>query len=165
MKFGRDWVFPRDAVLQALNRRARQQAKARLKGARPAPAGVAVSAIARKAKCALPVLPALRRWPPALAILRGPLNIGTPLRVQRGPLGKSFQFCKLEYPVGIAGSAGIFLAYCPWVVTDVYKTGQQIQQGEVDKPAVAVIVRLLGDVLGIPATQAIRSYKGWMAWT
>lgn len=51
------------------------------------------------------------------------------------------------------------------IVTDVGKTAQQIHQGEVDEPAVAAVVRLLGDVFGIPAAQAVRSYKGWVAWS
>lgn len=38
------------------------------------------------------------------------------------------------------------------IVTDVYKTGQQVQQGEIDEPAVVALVRLMGDVLGIPAS-------------
>lgn len=29
----------------------------------------------------------------------------------------------------------------------------------------AAVVRLLGDVFGIPAAQAVRSYKGWVAWS
>lgn len=44
------------------------------------------------------------------------------------------------------------------------KTAQQVHQGEVDETAVAAVVRLLGDLCGIPAAQAVRSYKGWVAW-
>lgn len=51
------------------------------------------------------------------------------------------------------------------IATDLYKTGQQVKQGEVDEPAVAAVVRLLGDVFGIPSAQAVRSYRGWVAWT
>jgi hypothetical protein len=51
------------------------------------------------------------------------------------------------------------------IVTDVGKAAQQIHQGEVDEPAVAAVVRLLGDVFGIPSAQAVRSYKGWVAWS
>jgi hypothetical protein len=51
------------------------------------------------------------------------------------------------------------------IVTDVAKTVQQVKQGEVDEPAVAAVVRLLGDAFGIPATQAVRSYRGWVAWS
>lgn len=51
------------------------------------------------------------------------------------------------------------------IVTDVAKAGQQIKQGEVDEPAVAAVVRLLGDAFGIPSAQAVRSYRGWVAWT
>lgn len=51
------------------------------------------------------------------------------------------------------------------IVTDVGKAAQQIHQGEVDEPAVAAVVRLLGDAFGIPSAQAVRSYKGWKAWS
>lgn len=51
------------------------------------------------------------------------------------------------------------------IVTDVGKAAQQINQGEVDEPAVAAAVRLLGDAFGIPSAQAVRSYKGWKAWS
>lgn len=51
------------------------------------------------------------------------------------------------------------------IVTDVGKAAQQVQQGEIDEPAVMAVVRLLGTALGIPTVQAIRSYKGWVAWT
>ena len=51
------------------------------------------------------------------------------------------------------------------IVTDVAKTAQQVKQGEVDEPAVAAVVRLLGDLFGIPAAQAVRSYRGWVAWS
>ncbi|MBT9491483.1 MAG: hypothetical protein IV107_03875 [Paucibacter sp.] len=50
------------------------------------------------------------------------------------------------------------------IVTDLGKATQQINQGEVDEPAVLAIVRLLGSAFGIPAVQAIRSYRGWEAW-
>ncbi len=45
------------------------------------------------------------------------------------------------------------------------KTAQQVHQGEVDETAVAAVVRLLGDAFGIRATQAIRSYRGCLAWS
>jgi len=51
------------------------------------------------------------------------------------------------------------------VVTDTGKAATQVAQGELDEPAVLAIVRLLGTALGIPTTQAIRSYRGWVAWT
>lgn len=51
------------------------------------------------------------------------------------------------------------------IVTDVAKTAQQVKQGEVDEPAVAATVRLLGDAFGIPSAQAVRSYRGWQAWS
>lgn len=50
------------------------------------------------------------------------------------------------------------------IVTDLGKTAQQVQQGEIDEPAVMAVVRLLGSAFGIPTVQAIRSYKGWVAW-
>lgn len=51
------------------------------------------------------------------------------------------------------------------IVTDVAKTAQQVKQGEIDEPAVAATVRLLGDAFGIPSAQAVRSYRGWQAWS
>lgn len=50
------------------------------------------------------------------------------------------------------------------IATDLTKTAQQVKQGEVDEPAVAAVVRLQGDRFGIPAVQAVRSCKGWVAW-
>jgi hypothetical protein len=50
------------------------------------------------------------------------------------------------------------------VVSDTQKFGEQVAQGEVDEPAVLALARLLGTALGIPVTQALRSYKGWKAW-
>jgi excisionase family DNA binding protein len=61
VKFGRGWVFPREAVLEALNRAARLQAEARATVKITAPAGVAVVPAApagrRRAPVALPSLP------------------------------------------------------------------------------------------------------------
>lgn len=51
------------------------------------------------------------------------------------------------------------------LVTDGYKVVDQASQGEIDEPAVMALVRLLGSAFGIPTTQAIRSYRGWEAWT
>lgn len=51
------------------------------------------------------------------------------------------------------------------IVTDVGKAAQQIHQGEVDEPAEAAVVRLLGDAFGIPSAQAVRVYKGWKVWS
>lgn len=51
------------------------------------------------------------------------------------------------------------------IVTDVGKVAQQAGQGEVDEPAVIATARLVGDLTGIPVTQLIRSYKGWVAWS
>ncbi len=51
------------------------------------------------------------------------------------------------------------------IVTDTGKAATQVSQGELDEPAVLAIVRLLGTAFGIPTTQAIRSYRGWVAWT
>jgi hypothetical protein len=51
------------------------------------------------------------------------------------------------------------------VVTDGYKVIDQASQGEIDEPAVMALVRLLGSAFGIPVTQAVRSYRGWEAWS
>lgn len=73
--------------------------------------------------------------------------------------------------VGVRELSGIVSGYSysgppvSRVVTDTGKLAQQVQQGEVDEPAVMAVIRLMGSALGIPTTQAIRSYKGWVAWT
>ncbi len=51
------------------------------------------------------------------------------------------------------------------VVTDAGKAADQVSQGEIDEPAVLAVVRLLGTAFGIPTTQAVRSYRGWLAWS
>jgi len=51
------------------------------------------------------------------------------------------------------------------VVTDGYKVIDQASQGEIDEPAVMAMVRVLGTAFGIPVTQAVRSYRGWEAWS
>lgn len=57
VKFGRGWVFPRDAVLEALNRAARAQAEARAAvKISAAPAGVAVTPAAKPARRREPVV-------------------------------------------------------------------------------------------------------------
>lgn len=43
VKFGRGWVFPREAVLEALNRAARHQAEVRAVVKERSPVGVAVT--------------------------------------------------------------------------------------------------------------------------
>lgn len=50
------------------------------------------------------------------------------------------------------------------IVTDFGRASTQVSQGEIDEPAVLAIIRLLGTGFGIPTTQAVRSYKGWVAW-
>lgn len=50
------------------------------------------------------------------------------------------------------------------VITDIGKAGKQTAQGEVDEPAVMAYIRLLGSAFGIPTVQAMRSYRGWVAW-
>lgn len=50
------------------------------------------------------------------------------------------------------------------VIADLGKAGQQTAQGELDEPAVLAYVRLMGSAFGIPTVQAIRSYRGWLAW-
>ena len=51
------------------------------------------------------------------------------------------------------------------IVVDSSKAAEQVAQGELDEPAVLAIVRLLGTAFGVPTVQAIRSYKGWLAWS
>ena len=50
--------------------------------------------------------------------------------------------------------------------TGVWRRHQRRQtaQGEVDEPAVMAYIRLLGSAFGIPTVQAMRSYRGWVAW-
>jgi GNAT superfamily N-acetyltransferase len=40
----------------------------------------------------------------------------------------------------------------------------QAAQGEADEPAVMAFARFMGVMFGIPITQAMRSYRGWVAW-
>jgi hypothetical protein len=51
------------------------------------------------------------------------------------------------------------------IVTDAGKAADQFSQGEIDEPAVLATVRLLGTAFGIPTVQAVRSYRGWLAWS
>jgi GNAT superfamily N-acetyltransferase len=51
------------------------------------------------------------------------------------------------------------------IVGDIGKAGKQTAQGELDDPAVMAYVNLMGSVFGIPTVQALRSYKGWKAWS
>lgn len=51
------------------------------------------------------------------------------------------------------------------IVTDSIKLVQQIQQGDVDDPAVVSAVHVLGDLTGLPVTQVLRTYKGWKEWS
>lgn len=41
---------------------------------------------------------------------------------------------------------------------------KQAAQGEADEPAVMAFARFMGVMFGIPITQAMRSYRGWVAW-
>ena len=41
---------------------------------------------------------------------------------------------------------------------------KQAQQGELDEGLALSSVRLTGTLLGLPTTQATRSYRGWKAW-
>lgn len=59
VKFGRGWVFPREAVLEALNRAARLQADARAAVKVAPPTAVSVGPTAQRARRAPPVLPQL----------------------------------------------------------------------------------------------------------
>jgi excisionase family DNA binding protein len=51
VKFGRDWVFPASALLDAIDRQAREQAADR---SRPAPRGAVLAPVKRDAPPALP---------------------------------------------------------------------------------------------------------------
>lgn len=60
VKFGRGWVFPREALLEALNRQAREQAAERAKPATPLAVSVGVGVPSKPGKRRpLPVLPPL----------------------------------------------------------------------------------------------------------
>ncbi len=50
------------------------------------------------------------------------------------------------------------------LINDGKRLVQQVGQGEIDDPAVLATIGFLGTALGIPTTQIIRSYKGWLAW-
>lgn len=50
------------------------------------------------------------------------------------------------------------------IIADIGKAGQQTVQADVDEPLVMAYVRLMGSAFGIPTVQAVRSYKGWVAW-
>jgi hypothetical protein len=50
------------------------------------------------------------------------------------------------------------------LLNDGKRLVQQAGQGEIDDAAVLATIGFLGTALGIPTTQVIRSYKGWLAW-
>jgi len=50
------------------------------------------------------------------------------------------------------------------LINDGKRLVQQAGQGEIDDQAVLAVIGFLGTALGIPTTQMIRSYKGWLAW-
>ena len=72
--------------------------------------------------------------------------------------------------VGVREFSGAFSGYeyagppTGRVVSDLYRLGQQVGQGDVDEAAVMALVKTMGSAFGIPTTQAIRSYRGWQAW-
>lgn len=51
------------------------------------------------------------------------------------------------------------------IVGDLFRARRQIGQGEIDDPLILSIVQLMGTTFGLPITQAIRSYKGWVSWS
>jgi hypothetical protein len=50
------------------------------------------------------------------------------------------------------------------LINDGKRLVQQAGQGEIDDQAVLATIGFLGTALGIPTTQLVRSYKGWLAW-
>ncbi len=50
------------------------------------------------------------------------------------------------------------------VVGDTGKLATQLAQGEADEGLALATVRLIGALFGVPVTQAVRSYRGWIAW-
>jgi hypothetical protein len=50
------------------------------------------------------------------------------------------------------------------VITELNKTGKQVAQGEMDEGLAKSAISLLGVTLGIPTTQILRSWRGWLAW-
>lgn len=50
------------------------------------------------------------------------------------------------------------------LAVDLGNAAKQTGQAEVDEPLVMAYARLMGSAFGIPSTQIIRSYKGWVAW-
>lgn len=50
------------------------------------------------------------------------------------------------------------------VVVDIGKAGKQIGQGELDEACVTSLIRVAGDLFGIPTAQLLRSWRGWKAW-
>jgi hypothetical protein len=50
------------------------------------------------------------------------------------------------------------------LINDGKRLVQQAGQGEVDDAAVLATIGFLGTALGLPTTQLLRSYKGWLAW-
>jgi hypothetical protein len=51
------------------------------------------------------------------------------------------------------------------ITANLSKAGNQTAQGEVDEPLVVSYINLRGTAFGIPTVQALRSYKGWKAWS
>ncbi|MFA5026617.1 MAG: hypothetical protein WC713_01980 [Candidatus Methylomirabilota bacterium] len=55
------------------------------------------------------------------------------------------------------------------IISDTQKFASQMikvwnNEGEIDEAGTLAFVRFLGTALGVPTTQAVRSYKGWKAW-
>ncbi|MEJ3621041.1 hypothetical protein [Brachymonas wangyanguii] len=72
--------------------------------------------------------------------------------------------------VGLREASGMMAGYDytgPAVTRAFVDAGglmKQAQQGELDEGLALSSVRLTGTLLGLPTTQAIRSYRGWKAW-
>lgn len=51
------------------------------------------------------------------------------------------------------------------LLNDGKRLVQQSEQGEIDDGLVLAAIGFLGTGLGLPTTQLVRSYKGWLAWS
>lgn len=72
--------------------------------------------------------------------------------------------------VGLREASGLVAGYdytgpaVSRVFVDIGGLMKQAQQGELDEGLAIASARLTGTLFGLPATQAIRSYRGWKAW-
>jgi hypothetical protein len=50
------------------------------------------------------------------------------------------------------------------ILADTARLMKQAYQGEADEAAVIALINATGDFTGLPTTQALRTYRGYMAW-